>query len=203
MITKRKNKYPYKLTNRTNFYLCGSVAIDTYEVLYLKRELNIYETEYSFIVSFSGIAFILAGILNTYISKKIPSKILFLIGISISSFSYLLFSLAWNTFIICLSLFILAFGYTTFSTAFLTICQSTISIDKQGRIFSFLNLLPQAAIMITILMVNVFLNIFPIRLIFILLSLITIFGFISSLPMLKNNKENGTMEKTSEAIKQR
>lgn len=167
-------------------YFVGSTVIDTYEVIFLTKELNISEQHYSFIVSFSGIAFIVAGFFNMYIgSKKISKLILFICGIGLSGISYIVFSFAQNVVFIYIALTILAFSYTTFKTSFNTIFQSNVNIENQGRVYSYLNAIQKLACAITILLSNFLLNIYSIRSIFIVFSLISTLGFLFSMPLFK------------------
>ena len=180
------------------FYLAGSVAIDTYEVVFLNEVLDISYSEYGIIVSYSGISFLLAGIINTYIANKVSINKLFYFGLSLSVLSYILFATAPHKIVIYISLFILGFGYTTFTSAMNTLIQTVVDVEKQGRIMSFVDLIPQIFIVISIGIAVASMEIFSIRATFVSLAVVTTMALLVSLPLLSsknivaitNEKEN-------------
>ncbi|MCJ1781970.1 MFS transporter [Mammaliicoccus sciuri] len=134
------------------FFVSLSVSIDSYEIVYLKELFNVTDKEYSLIISYSGLSFVLAGILNAKCTNRLSVNFLFKIGLIISVISYILFTIAPDKLVIYISLFILGFGYTTLTSAINTIIQNEVSVEFQGRIWSLIDTLPQIATLVAILL---------------------------------------------------
>ncbi|MEX6015297.1 MFS transporter [Mammaliicoccus sciuri] len=134
------------------FFVSLSVSIDSYEIVFLKELFNVTDKEYSLIISYSGLSFVLAGILNAKCTNRLSVNFLFKIGLIISVISYILFTIAPDKLVIYISLFILGFGYTTFTSAINTIIQNEVSVEFQGRIWSLIDTLPQIATLFAILL---------------------------------------------------
>ncbi|WP_255294413.1 MFS transporter [Bacillus thuringiensis] len=171
-------------------YLCGGTALDAYEVLYVTKVLGMTETTYSIAISYLGFAFVIAGILNVILAKKVGPKFLFIVGMALASVSNILFSTATSQNIIYISFILLAFGLTSFSTAFYSLNQTLIPIEFQGRIMSFQFIVPEVATVFTVLISGYLLKIIDIRIVIIILASISMLGFLISLLMLfeKKNK---------------
>ncbi|WP_239740025.1 MFS transporter [Mammaliicoccus sp. P-M59] len=134
------------------FFVSLSVSIDSFEIVYLKELFNVTDKEYSLIISYSGLSFVLAGILNAKCTNRLSVNFLFKIGLIISVISYILFTIAPDKLVIYISLFILGFGYTTLTSAINTIIQNEVSVEFQGRIWSLIDTLPQIATLVAILL---------------------------------------------------
>ncbi|WP_239748256.1 MULTISPECIES: MFS transporter [unclassified Mammaliicoccus] len=134
------------------FFVSLSVSIDSYEIVYLKELFNVTDKEYSLIISYSGLSFVLAGILNAKCTNRLSVNFLFKIGLIISVISYILFTIAPDKLVIYISLFILGFGYTTLTSAINSIIQNEVSVEFQGRIWSLIDTLPQIATLVAILL---------------------------------------------------
>ncbi|MGG3641326.1 MFS transporter [Bacillus gobiensis] len=182
-------------------YLCGGVALDAYEVLYLTEVLSMSESSYSFALSYLGLVFIFAGFLNATISKKVDTNLLFFVGIGTASLSNIILTLAPKIYIIYISFTMLAIGLTTFSTAFYTLNQSAIPIQVQGRVMSIQTIVPDIITTIIVLLAGGFLNIFPIRPVVFSLALVSAIGFIFSVPLISTKMKVSLDKETNQKIK--
>jgi len=163
------------------FFFAGSTALDAYEVLYVTEVLGMTELDYSLAISYLGFAFIVASLLIVFISSRFSSNNLLVIGVGFGSVSNILFTTANSPNIVYVSFALLAIGMTSFSTGFASINQSTIPIDKQGRIISFQNITPQIFVFIAVLLAGLLFNFLEIRIIVVSLALFSSIGFLVSL----------------------
>lgn len=177
----KKNKSILIVLLANTIYLCGGTALDAYEVLYVTEVLGMNEATYAIAISYLGLAFIIAGILNIVVSKKLSLNVLFIGGMCLASISNILFSIATTPNIIYFSFVLLALGITSFSTAFYSINQTEIPIEYQGRVMSFQFIVPEIAIVISVLISGYFLQFVNIRLVIITLAAVSFLGFLLTL----------------------
>ena len=184
-IMKKKLVLIVLLAN--TIYLCGSTALDAYEVLYVTEVLGMNETTYALAISYLGFAFVIAGILNIVFSKILSLNALFIGGMCLASISNILFSIATTPNIIYFSFVLLALGMTSFSTAFYSINQKEIPIEYQGRVMSFQFIVPEIAIIASVLISGYLLEFIDIRPIITTLAIISFLGFLLTLFMVRIN----------------
>lgn len=177
----KKNKSILIVLLANTIYLCGGTALDAYEVLYVTEVLGMNEATYAIAISYLGFAFIVAGILNIVVSKKLSLNVLFIGGMCLASISNILFSIATTPNIIYFSFVLLALGITSFSTAFYSINQTEIPIEYQGRVMSFQFIVPEIAIVISVLISGYFLQFMNIRPVIITLAAVSFIGFLLTL----------------------
>lgn len=180
-----KDKIIFLAILSNTLYLSVAVAIDAYEVLFLTNTLGFSDLDYSFALSYLGVAFIVAGFFNTLIGEKLNKLTLYIIGISTASISNLIFSLSSNILSVYASFTLLAIGLTLLNTALQTINQTHIPIEMQGKIVSIQSILPNIATVFSIIIAGMLLNIFSIRSVIITLALISILSALVAIPLSK------------------
>ncbi len=180
-----KNRLILWITITETIFLLGGAAFDAYEVLFLTKALHMNETGYALMVSISGFAFVVAGLINTMLNKRISPTSLFFGGIFLSGIGNIIYAFSFYPWTVYIALFLTALGVITFNTSMVTIFQSIIPVQLQGRIISFQHMLPTIASTISVVLAGIVIPVFTIRVIFIGLAIISMIGTITALPVLK------------------
>lgn len=138
-------------------------AMDSQEVVFTQKVIGLSETEFSLLVSITGIGYLLGSVFVSFFSQHISIKQLIGIGIGLMSVGYIIYSLSHNFITAVIGFSILGFFNALSGTGFTTFYQNNIPIEMMGRISSILGVLQNAAQVIFLLFIGVLGDVFSLR----------------------------------------
>ena len=145
------------------FINLGGGTLDAYEVLYVTKAVHLGSTGYAGVVSGSGIAFFLAGVINARYAKRLAPSQRLAVGTLLLVGGLVPYAFSFNFAMIISSIFVFAFGMVTTMTAISTIRQNAIPVDIQGRVTSLQSTLQISAGALSVLVGGALIPVLPIR----------------------------------------
>ncbi|MBB2482178.1 MFS transporter [Heyndrickxia shackletonii] len=150
-------------------------AMDAQEVVFTQKVIGLSETEFSLLVSITGIGYLLGSIFVSFMSHHLSIKQLIGIGIMLMSAGYIIYSLSHHFTTAVIGFTILGIFNAFSSTGFTTFYQNNIPIEMMGRISSILGVFQNAAQVIFLLFIGFLGDIFSLRSIIVILSIFNFF----------------------------
>ncbi|HWO75277.1 MAG TPA: MFS transporter [Bacillus sp. (in: firmicutes)] len=168
--------------------LFTTFAMDTQEVVFTQSVVGLSELDYSLLISITGIGSILGSFTVSAFSKKLSIRMLFGGGLLMVSFGYLLYAFSTSFNMIAIGFVILGFFNSFSNTGYNTFYQYHVPIEIMGRVTSFYGLIQSAGQILLVISVGLAADIFPLRSIIILLSLVNVISIVSLLILMKHRK---------------
>ncbi|WP_411748137.1 MFS transporter [Psychrobacillus psychrotolerans] len=131
-----------------------TAALDSMEVTFAKKILNLSNTAYGSLVTIAGIGFLIGAICTNVLVRFFPAKLFMSIGTLFVSIGYIIYSLSTTYLLASIGFFVLSFFLSISNTGFMTYIQSNIPTDMMGRISSIYEMLASFIQVITILLVG-------------------------------------------------
>lgn len=128
-----------------------TAALDSMEVTFAKKVLNLSNTAYGSLVTLAGIGFLVGALCTNILVRIAPAKLLMSLGTLFVSVGYVIYSFSTAYFIASIGFFILSFFLSISNTGFLTYIQSNIPTNMMGRISSLYEMLSSFIQIIVIL----------------------------------------------------
>ncbi|MFJ7825689.1 MFS transporter [Psychrobacillus sp. NPDC096623] len=113
-----------------------TAALDSMEVTFAKKVLNLSNTAYGSLVTLAGIGFLVGAICTNVLVRLAPAKLLMSIGALFVSVGYVIYSFSTTYLLASIGFFVLSFFLSISNTGFMTYIQSNIPTDMMGRISS-------------------------------------------------------------------
>ena len=118
-----------------------TAALDSMEVTFAKKVLNLSNTSYGSLVTIAGIGFLVGAVCTNVLVRFISAKLLMSIGALFISVGYIIYSFSTTYLLASIGFFVLSFFLSISNTGFITYIQSTIPTDMMGRISSIYEML--------------------------------------------------------------
>ncbi|MET0960928.1 MAG: MFS transporter [Psychrobacillus psychrotolerans] len=131
-----------------------TAVLDSMEVTFAKKILNLSNTAYGSLVTIAGIGFLIGAICTNVLVRFVPAKLLMSIGTLFVSIGYVIYSLSTTYLLASIGFFVLSFFLSISNTGFMTYIQSNIPADMMGRTSSIYEMLASFIQVITILLVG-------------------------------------------------
>lgn len=176
-----------------------SLAMDSQEVVFIQDVVGLTETDYSFLVSISGIGFALGALFITIISKMLSlKKKLMGYGMLLTAAGYLIYALA-DSFMTVAAGFIILGIFNAFSSAgYQTFYQNNVPVEIMGRMTSVIGVIQSLAQIILLLGIGVLGDLFPLRYTIVISAVLNLLlSFYVCWQLLKPGKQQYFSETTS------
>ena len=131
-----------------------TAALDSMEVTFAKKVLNLSNTAYGSLVTLAGIGFLVGALCTNILVRIAPAKLLMSIGTLFVSIGYVIYSFSTTYLLASIGFFVLSFFLSISNTGFMTYIQSNIPTDMMGRISSLYEMLSSFIQIIVILFVG-------------------------------------------------
>ncbi|WP_277584964.1 MFS transporter [Psychrobacillus antarcticus] len=132
-----------------------TAALDSMEVTFAKKVLNLSNTAYGSLVTLAGIGFLLGAICTNILVRFAPAKQLMSLGTIFVSVGYVIYSFSTAYLLASIGFFVLSFFLSISNTGFMTYIQSNIPADMMGRISSLYEMLSSCVQIIVILFMGI------------------------------------------------
>jgi predicted MFS family arabinose efflux permease len=172
--------------------------MDSQEVVFIQDVVGLTETDYSFLVSISGIGFALGALFITVISKMLSLKKLMGYGMLLTAAGYLIYALA-DSFMTVAAGFIILGIFNAFSSAgYQTFYQNNVPVEIMGRMTSVIGVIQSLAQIILLLGIGVLGDLFPLRYTIVISAVLNLLlSFYVCWQLLKPGKQQYFSETTS------
>ncbi|MGV3465928.1 MAG: MFS transporter [Heyndrickxia sp.] len=154
------------------FTIIFTFAMDSQEVVFTQKIIGLSETQFSLLVSITGIGYLLGSLFVSFMSQHISIKQLIGIGISLMSVGYIIYSFSHNFTTTVIGFILLGFFNAFSGTGFTTFYQNNIPIDMMGRISSILGVWQNAAQVLFLLFIGFLGDMFSLRYTIVCLSIL-------------------------------
>ena len=128
-----------------------TAALDSMEVAFAKKVLNLSNTAYGSLVTIAGIGFLVGAVCTNVLVRFMPAKLLMSTGTLFISIGYVIYSFSTTYLLASIGVFVLSFFLSISNTGFMTYIQSNIPADMMGRISSLYEMLSSFVQIIVIL----------------------------------------------------
>ncbi|WP_026881744.1 MFS transporter [Clostridium akagii] len=172
LINDWKDIYDFMLRKNLKFTILNllfiiivsmGVALDSQEVVFAKKILNLNYSQYSLLFMIAGVGYVCGSAFVIPLLNKVSSNNLLKIGSIFSAIGFIIYSTSTSFIMAMIGFFILGFFQSQFNTGYLTRLQETVPLDILGRIFSSISFF-QSIVMITfMILIGLLSNYFGIK----------------------------------------
>src|SRR5699024_4614688 len=107
------------------------------EVVFIQRVIGLTETDYSFLISITGVGSITGAILLTIFSKSLSLRYMLSIGLFMVTVGYMIYAFSWSFTSVSIGFIILGF----FNALSMTFFQNNFPVNVMGRVTSIFQLI--------------------------------------------------------------
>ncbi len=159
------NKYKYITVIYSSFIfiMIFTFAMDAQEVVFTQRVIGLSETEYSLVVSITGVGSVTGGVILAMITNYISLRFMIVIGVVLSSIGYVIYAFSWSFLSITVGFVILGFFLVFLNAGITTFYQNNIPVNVMGRVTSIFQLIQSALQVLFVLGVGVVGDFIPLR----------------------------------------
>lgn len=140
-----------------------SLAMDTQEVVFTQKVVGLSETDYSLLISITGIGAIAGALIVSVFSQNLSLRFMIAIGIIMETVGYLLYAFSWSFLSLAFGFTILGFFNAFLNAGILTFYQNNITTKLMGRVTSIFQLFQSAFQVVFVLLVGAVAEIIPLR----------------------------------------
>ncbi|WP_047982255.1 MFS transporter [Ornithinibacillus contaminans] len=144
-------------------------AADTQEVVFTQSIVGLSETDYSLLISITGIGSVIGAFLVSIFSNQFSLRYLISIGIFMQTVGYIIYAFAWSFLSIAVGFIILGFFNTFLNAGIVTFYQNNVPVHLMGRVTSIFQLLQSFFQIVLVLLVGTVAEIIPLRVTIIIL----------------------------------
>ncbi|KZE68989.1 hypothetical protein AWM68_01605 [Fictibacillus phosphorivorans] len=157
VVTFLRN-HPLFLTAYILFQLIMTLAIalDSQEVVFTQTIIGLSESQYSYLVSITGLGYLTGSLLMAVMAGKIPIPYLIGFASTLFSFGYVIYAFSQSFLTACAGFIILGFFSSFANTGFQTFFQRSVPSDKMGRVGATLGFFQSLSLIVTILGAGLF-----------------------------------------------
>ncbi|WP_279401889.1 MFS transporter [Piscibacillus salipiscarius] len=153
------------------FVMVATFAMDAQEIVFTQQVIGLSETEYSLLISITGIGSVAGGVILSFLSNNFSLRFMISIGILLSSIGYVIYALSWSFISITVGFVVLGFFLVFLNAGITTFYQNNVQLDLMGRVTSIIQLVQSAAQVLLVLVVGFLGDILSLRITIIGLSL--------------------------------
>jgi MFS family permease len=128
-----------------------AIVLDSQEVVFTQTIIGLSESQYSLLVSITGLGYLTGSLLLSGFASKIPLPYLISFGTTLFSFGYGIYAFSQSFFSACTGFIILGFFSSFANTGFQTFFQKSIPQNKMGRVGATLGFFQSILLIATIL----------------------------------------------------
>ncbi|PJI10491.1 MULTISPECIES: MFS transporter [Clostridium] len=139
------------------------VALDSQEVVFATRILNLSSSEYSILFMIAGVGYVLGSIIIMAFANKISTNNLLKFGIIFSALGFFIYSISNSLIMAIIGFIILGIFQSMFNTGYISILQEIIPIKIFGRILSSISFFQSILTIISIVCIGALSEYFNIR----------------------------------------
>src|SRR5699024_12225419 len=118
-----------------------SFAMDAQEVVFIQRVIGLTETDYSFLISITGVGSITGAILLTIFSKSLSLRYMLSIGLFMVTVGYMIYAFSWSFTSVSIGFIILGFFNAFLNASSMTFFQNNFAVNVMGRVTSIFQLI--------------------------------------------------------------
>ena len=145
----------------------GTGILEPYQVLFLTKAVHLSTQDFTVVVSASGLALVIGGLINARYLKNVRPQVLAPIGTLVTLLGIIPYVFSMTLAAAIASLVVSSFGTVTILASVGTIRMNAIPVSHQGRILGVVGAMSIMAATVSILIGALLLPYFPIRTIFI------------------------------------
>jgi MFS family permease len=149
-----------------------AIALDSQEVVFTQSIIGLSESQYSLLLSITGLGYLAGSLFLTVFPSKIPIPYLIGFGSAIFSFGYLIYAFSQSFLSVSAGFIVLGFFSSFANTGFQTFYQKSIPADKMGRIGATLGFFQSVSLISTIVAAGILSEMAGVKLIVIGVSLL-------------------------------
>ncbi|WP_416730956.1 MFS transporter [Fictibacillus sp. JL2B1089] len=128
-----------------------AVALDSQEVVFTQTIIGLTESQYSLLVSITGIGYLTGSLLLAVMANKFPVPYLIGFASTLFSLGYGIYAFSHSFFSACIGFIILGFFSSFANTGFQTFFQQSIPSNKMGRVGATLGFFQSISLIVIIL----------------------------------------------------
>lgn len=108
-------------------------ALDSQEVTFIKRHLELSDQDYGLIVSITGVGSIIGSLISAMVAKKVSLKLYLGAGMLLTSIGYVFFYSSYNFLTATLAFVFLGFFLAFANSGYATFFQNSVPVEIMGR----------------------------------------------------------------------
>ncbi|MQR97147.1 MFS transporter [Fictibacillus phosphorivorans] len=128
-----------------------AIALDSQEVVFTQTIIGLSESQYSLLVSITGIGYLTGSLLLAVMANKFPVPYLIGFASTLFSLGYGIYAFSHSFFSACIGFIILGFFSSFANTGFQTFFQQSIPSSKMGRVGATLGFFQSISLIVIIL----------------------------------------------------
>lgn len=185
-----RNKYISFIYLGSIIIMIFSFAMDAQEVVFIQRVIGLTETDYSFLISITGVGSITGAILLTIFSKSLSLRYMLSIGLFMVTVGYMIYAFSWSFTSVSIGFIILGFFNAFLNAGSMTFFQNNFPVNVMGRVTSIFQLIQSVGQITFILSIGIIADLVSLRLtIVVLATLMFSLSIMFSIVILKENKK--------------
>jgi MFS family permease len=127
-----------------------AIALDSQEVVFTQTVIGLSESQYSLLVSITGLGYLSGSFLMTVFANKIPVPYLIGFGSTLFSFGFAIYAFSQSFLSACIGFIILGFFSSFANTGYQTFFQKSVPAEKMGRVGAMLGIFQSLMLILTI-----------------------------------------------------
>lgn len=168
-----------------------SFAMDTQEVVFTQKVIDLSELDYSLLISITGIGSVVGAALLSVFSNRFSIRYMITIGLIMMTIGYVIYAFSWSFSSIVVGFVILGFFNVFLSAGIMTFYQNNVPVKVMGRVTSIYQLIQSAIQVIFVLGIGFVSDLVSLRITIVTLALVMLLlSIIYSILVLKPNKKH-------------
>lgn len=168
-----------------------SFAMDTQEVVFTQKVIDLSELDYSLLISITGFGSVVGAALLSVFSNRFSIRYMITIGLIMMTIGYVIYAFSWSFSSIVVGFVILGFFNVFLSAGIMTFYQNNVPVKVMGRVTSIYQLVQSAIQVIFVLGIGFVSDLVSLRITIVTLALVMLLlSIIYSILVLKPNKKH-------------
>jgi MFS family permease len=127
-----------------------AIALDSQEVVFTQTIIGLSESQYSLLVSITGLGYLIGSLLMTFFAHKIPLAYLIGFGSTLFSCGFVIYAFSQSFLSACAGFIIMGFFSSFANTGYQTFFHKTVPSHKMGRVGATLGFFQSLTLIVTI-----------------------------------------------------
>jgi MFS family permease len=145
------------------FIMTLAIALDSQEVVFTQKMIGLSESEYSLLVSITGLGYLAGSLLMTAFANKLPIPYLIGFGSTLFSMGYGIYAFSDSFLSASIGFIILGFFSSFANTGFQTFYQKNVPAYKIGRVAATLGFFQSLSLITTIIVAGLLSELFGVK----------------------------------------
>ncbi|WP_281975182.1 MFS transporter [Halobacillus litoralis] len=159
----QNNLFIVKVYFLAQFFMIVALGMDTQEIVFTQKVLNLSETDYGLLISLTGVGSILGAATVSFVAEKLSIRALMSSGYFLVSVGYLVYAFSFSFWTVAFGFMVLGFFNSFSGTGFMTFYQNNVPVKMMGRISSIYGIFQSLLQVIFILLIGFTGDIIPVR----------------------------------------